>query len=172
MRNDETVPWLDSNGEPLSTENLREISKHWSAEIWDRYAETLESAQTEFMTKNYDLMLNKFASKWDDSSSDEVEDEFINYSDLKMAFAELPSLDQAILEASVLDQLSEESIARKFGITRREVMKSKRRSIGLLENRLHKTSPVDDLEFSIRNSAQNREFKKIQTFQTPFPPGF
>lgn len=160
MTVDDRRPWLNSSGAPLSDAELRAVSQNWPLEIWERYAETLESPQTELMTAHYDALVRDLPSEWEDSSSQEMGEELPDYAEFKTAFAELPNIDQAILEASVLDRMAEDTIAKKYGITRRKVITSRKRSISLLESRLN-DSLVGILIFQNRITHETKGLTKF-----------
>ena len=50
-------PWQDKNGNPLSDEYLRAVSKSWSQRTWEEYLESLETESTEVVLNNFDKVL-------------------------------------------------------------------------------------------------------------------
>ncbi len=45
------TPWLTYRGERLGDDELRFVSRSWNASTWERYLQTLEKQQIEFLLR-------------------------------------------------------------------------------------------------------------------------
>jgi len=156
--NSKYPPWLDGAGEPYTTAQLFEVTKTWSEEVWALYADSLEVRQRESTSRKYEKIIDEYSNQLTLLPDGEEEGD-PDYSRLRLLFAQLGALDQAILESSIIDHVSDENIAENLQITRRAVMTSKEKSLQFLKEKL--TRP-DTFNFSKPNQLENQSVKHFQ----------
>lgn len=122
---------MDAMGRPLPLASIREISVSWSQEIWDAYLETLEGAQSEYLpSREIDRPVSA------EENASEKAGIGISTPVVKVAMAELPSLQQAVIESLLVNRISERSAAALYGVTRWRLRSLKRRALQNLQARI------------------------------------
>ena len=127
------TPWLDSCGRPVTLSALQEISRNWSTEIWEAYLGSLEASQSEYLSghaPSLDAPISPGADLVEEKDAE------VSGPGMKVAMAELPSLDQAVIESLLVDRISERSAAALYGVTRWRIRVLKERAMKNLKDKI------------------------------------
>jgi len=136
MQESETKkPWEERPGRTLPLAELREVSRDWSSETWEKYLETIEGAQNDIIVGNFDETLKKFAKRQLESTPEEPAraDRDVN---LEPFLKQLPASERAVIRAMFFEGLSEREAGEKLNLTRRAILTLKYRGLKLLRSLL------------------------------------
>ncbi|MGE3756117.1 MAG: RNA polymerase sigma factor [Pseudobdellovibrionaceae bacterium] len=138
-------PWLNEKGHELSDYDLKEVSKNWDQETWERYLQYLDGTLSEQQIRPYDY--DDMAEKmdftcWTFSQSDADDDikKFVG-----AILKTLTRQQQRILKMTFWEGRSERFIADELRISRSTVKTLKKRVLKRLAKELKGVSPVSPL---------------------------
>lgn len=123
-------PWLDRRGIPLSEEKLREVSRHWSRSMWERYLRTFETEQTEYLSPHSgDIQYagTGAITQWlyeNSSAAHEESDERFPESTVAALHKALESLtfrERQVIDGIFYERLTQRQTALQIGVSRERV---------------------------------------------------
>lgn len=129
-------PWLDPNGHLYSDDALREISKNWDAQTWERFLkETVEHPQQEELITDL-LLTDELDGVWLDEVPDNSD---VSEKIRRLIRFHLTPRQQQVIRLIYWESKSERRIAEMLGVSRSTVVGLKRDSLNklkrLIENR-------------------------------------
>lgn len=135
-------PWLDPDGRIYSDDALREISKNWSAQMWERFLkETVECPQKEELITDL-LLTDELDGIWLDEVPDNSD---VSEKIRRLIRSHLTPRQQHVIRLTFWESKSERQIAKMLGVSRSTVVGLKKDSLNklkrLIENRLT-VSPI------------------------------
>ena len=138
-------PWLDADGNTLSDEMLKVISKTWCQNTWNDYlnfyTDEKEDSRTELTND----------SSLEDLLNNSIEPTFLTggeyvplrqKSQLNAAMKSLTFKQKFVIEKIFLKKLSENQVAELLGISRRTVREHKEAAIRQLKNSVLANPPI------------------------------
>ena len=140
IKNHTTKPWLNGDGKLKSNEEMKKISKSWSADTWEAYLSSLETQQTECLLEDPTQIENL---------SNEAHEDFWALIDRdeqgKRDKSQLRSLIQTCLdvvsprEREILKKIfwenkSERAVADELGISRNSLKVLKSRGLSKIKH--------------------------------------
>jgi len=130
---DKNRPWLDATGRPLPLSSIQEISKKWPTETWEAYLQTLEGSQSEYLPSHDSSIAAPISLEPDSRDGSDTGPSTVV---VKVAMAELPSLERAVIESLLLDRISERGAADLYGVTRWKIRTLKQHALTNLQGRI------------------------------------
>ena len=157
----EIAPWLSRNGNAKSADELKKISKLWSANVWESYLKTLEVSQKEMMIDDHRVFMalaeKSAIQDWYKEKNIDVE---LFKTKILEAFEFFSETEAKVIKMTFWENKSERAIAKKMDVARRTVRKAKERAlrklnkyfIGLLED----LAAHDAAQFPINEGGMNQ----------------
>lgn len=146
-------PWLNEKGHALSEHDLKEASKGWDQETWEKYLNSLDGTLSEQQLKPYEydyLAESAELTCWDLSqSSAEEEGKGFVANLLKL----LTPQQQRIIQMNFWEGRSERYIAEELRVSRNTVKTLKKRVLRKLARHLKGVSPISPLVKGENNSS-------------------
>lgn len=146
-------PWLNKKGHALSEHDLKEVSKDWDQETWEKYLNSLDATLSDQQLKPYEydyLAENAELTCWDlsqSSADNEAKDFVANL--LKL----LTPQQQIIIQMNFWEGRSERYIAEELRVSRNTVKTLKKRVLRRLARHLKRVSPISPLVKEEENSS-------------------
>lgn len=132
-------PWLDPKGNIYSDAALREISKSWTAEMWETFLhETIDCASSEDLItpKKYDFLCEELSESIWNSDTPEHLPEF--KAEVRNAVKQLTLQQQQIIKAVFWNDRSFREIAKSIGTSHQLVAIQKTNSLKKLKKILNR----------------------------------
>lgn len=132
-------PWLDPNGRLYSDDALREVSKTWDAETWERFlAQTVDHSQREILQSDEERLIDEYLTG--DEKLDEMPRNELHGLIRQLIRRHLTHQQQKVIRMIFWENRSEREIAEIMGLNKGRVPTIKRQSLNklkrLLENRV------------------------------------
>jgi RNA polymerase sigma factor (sigma-70 family) len=146
-------PWLNEKGHAVSDHDLKELSKSWDQETWEKYLNSLDGTLSDQQLKPYEydyLAENAELTCWDlsQSSADDQAKDFV--ADLLKL---LTPQQQRIIQMNFWEGRSERYIAEELRVSRNTVKTLKKRVLRKLARHLKVVSPISPLVKGEENSS-------------------
>lgn len=136
-------PWLDPNGQMYGAAALKEISKRWCPETWERFLiETVDrpQADAQVSSETYEELINKSSEPAGNNQSICPDHHFVA---LKKAMSRLTTQQSQILRHLFWDNRSIRETAKLMGVSKSLVSIQKQNSLkklkGLMEIEMAKS---------------------------------
>ena len=124
------VPWLKKNGEMKSIDELKAISKSWSAQTWECYLKTLEVSQKEvLMDAHHAFMALAEKSSINDWYKDTPVDIELFKNRIKEASELFSEMEAKVIRMIFWENKSERAIAQELNVARRSIRTLKGRAL-------------------------------------------
>lgn len=138
-------PWLDEKGHLLSDHELKQISKDWNQEIWEKYLESLDVGLSDRQShpKDYDEMAEKMEHTCFEFSQTDTDDE--TKDKIAKVLVSLSPQQQTIIKMIFWEGRSERFIANKLRVSRYTIKTLKKRALRKLAALLKEVSPISPL---------------------------
>lgn len=146
-------PWLNEKGHVLSERDLKEASKGWDQETWEKYLNSLDGTLSEQQLKPYEydyLAENAELTCWDlsqTSADNEVKAFVANL------LKNLTPRQQRIIQMNFWEGRSEHYIAEELRISRSTIYVLKKRILRKLARQLKGVSAISPLVKGEENSS-------------------
>lgn len=112
-------PWLNSQGKPLSKDELKQVSKTWDMATWEEYLKTLDVPQRETTTAKFDRLLKIYENSTAYTLPEVTdEEEGPQTKRLHWAMSLLTQRQQSVLDLIFWQGYSIQETAEKLGITK------------------------------------------------------
>lgn len=148
-------PWEDESGRELSMEQLREVSRNWSAETWEEYLQNLEVYPEHFLVDNYEDALRTYGKE---DSTKEESVPFTDLTQIENGMKKLHPMEQTVIRAMFWDRKSEREISDLLGISRRAVMKLKKDGLRRLKVQFLSPDGERNNVHALQTSRRDRAF--------------
>lgn len=170
--NPQAMPWLNSKGQMLPDKKLKDISRRWDQETWEKYLNYLDGtiSEQQIHPNDYEKMSEKMEkSCWDLTQSDADRD---SKSLVNTLFKELSTHQRKILKMIFWEGRSERFIARELNISRGTVNTIRKRALkrlnALLRPEVSAISPLmRGKDFSNATGGKNAKSKTASENQLP-----
>lgn len=130
-------PWLDRNGNPLSTEALKKKCKRWKAATWEAYLSDIEHCQSEQISEcgtEHETLINEDLEEY---KSCLERKEFPHTREMvQEALEGLTEEHREVLELIYYQKQSLAEVARRFGVNRSTICRKRDRAIDQLKESL------------------------------------
>lgn len=161
MKN-ENKPWLDPSGKKLETEALKEVSKSWNEETWERYLQSIETG-----IEGRLIGPKKFKKKCDylEESIWEFSSETPNpdlQKAIKDAFSSLTEKQQIVLKKYFFDGLSLTAIGDDLHRHRTTIHEIKTAALNRIKEHLNK-NPYNLPSMKGQENSQEDVFDEIES---------
>ena len=146
-------PWLNQKGHALSEYDLKEVSKGWDQETWEKYLNSLDGTLSDQQLKPYEydyIAENAELTCWDlsqTSADDEVKRFVANL------LKDLSPRQQRIIQMNFWEGRSEHYIAEELRISRSTIYVLKKRILRKLARQLKGVSAISPLVKGEENSS-------------------
>lgn len=138
--NNETLPrlWLKPDGSILPDEQIKTISKDWSAETWEQFlTETVDQSayQKESVTFVKESYFDRFSETiWESQDTDQMDE--IAKELRRICRDHLTPQQQHIIRSTFWNGFSERKISELLGISRSTVQAQKIRALGKIKQKV------------------------------------
>ena len=138
--NNKKKPWLDRNGQPLSTDELKSISRKWGPSMWEYYLSSIEVEQTEFLLEDPNSVDDLSYEEYKNFACQSMEKkDFPNLRIiLEKVIHDLPKKQSQVLHHIFWEGLSMSEISKKYEVSRTAIQRTKERALRRAEKLLFK----------------------------------
>ena len=144
VRGTNSEPWQEADGNPLSDESLRFVSRYWSAETWEKYLLTIETPQAEYLSSRFGNLLYQndlkraFLKHLNDSNEESYESPVheIPSEVLEQAISQLTLRERQAIQAIFYNGLSQTDAAKVMRISAARIHQLLRRALQKLKAEL------------------------------------
>jgi RNA polymerase sigma factor (sigma-70 family) len=139
------APWLTYRGTPLTIDELRFVSRNWPASTWERYLQTLEKQQAEFLTRwgggiqftSPDVMQDWLRSEYADDSPNSSRVTFDRKLELlPKAMGSLTMRESEVIHGVFFYDLTQRQVARLLNISEKRVSVLMRHALAKIKKEL------------------------------------
>lgn len=156
--------WLDNNGQMLTDENLKEVSKSWSAETWEQFLSSTvdrDMSSLETTVDNFEELLEQTSEgiAWGSSSKLPI----AISRRIQEAMRLLTKQQKQILQLHFWGEMSERQIAQYMEISQQTVHVSKKSSLSKIKDFLENDAVTQSyLIGGSKNSKENTGTREQQ----------